>query len=169
MKVKSQSEVVQSCPTLSNLMDCSLPDSSIQGIFWARVLELGAIAFSDSWASGTESNYNAGDSWVWSLSWEDSLEEKMVTHSSILSGKSRGQRSLMGHIPWGGKELDPTEWLNSKYTLTLWSSGHAPWCLARWAGDLHQHKNLHAVVYSSLSHIFQNLKSNIGVLQQVMG
>ena len=46
MKVKSESEVAQSCPTLSDLMDCSLPGSSIHGIFQARVLEWGAIAFS---------------------------------------------------------------------------------------------------------------------------
>ena len=46
MKVKSESEVVQSCPTLSDPMDCSLPGSSICGIFQARVLEWGAIAFS---------------------------------------------------------------------------------------------------------------------------
>ena len=46
MKVKSQSEVAQSCPTLRNPMDCSLPGSSIYGIFQARVLEWGAIAFS---------------------------------------------------------------------------------------------------------------------------
>ena len=39
MKVKSESEVVQSCPTLSDLMDCSLPGSSLHGIFQARVLE----------------------------------------------------------------------------------------------------------------------------------
>ena len=39
MKVKSESEVAQSCPTLSNPMDCSLPGSSIHGIFQARVLE----------------------------------------------------------------------------------------------------------------------------------
>ena len=43
MKVKSESEVAQSCPTLSNPMDCSLPGSSIHGIFQARVLEWGAI------------------------------------------------------------------------------------------------------------------------------
>ena len=47
MKVKSESEVAQSCPTLSDPMDCSLPGSSIHGIFQARVLEWGAIAFSD--------------------------------------------------------------------------------------------------------------------------
>ena len=46
MKVKSESEVAQSCPTLSDPMDCSLPGSCIHGIFQARVLEWGAIAFS---------------------------------------------------------------------------------------------------------------------------
>ena len=46
MKVKSESEVTQSCPTLSDPMDCSLPGSSTHGIFQARVLEWGAIAFS---------------------------------------------------------------------------------------------------------------------------
>ena len=46
MKVKSESEVTQLCPTLSDPMDCSLPGSSIHGIFQARVLEWGAIAFS---------------------------------------------------------------------------------------------------------------------------
>ena len=46
MKVKSESEVAQSCPTLSDPMDSSLLGSSIHGIFQARVLEWGAIAFS---------------------------------------------------------------------------------------------------------------------------
>ena len=46
MKVKSESEVFQSCPTLRNPMDCSLPGSSVHGILQARVLEWGAIAFS---------------------------------------------------------------------------------------------------------------------------
>ena len=48
MKVRSESEVTQSCPTLSDPMDCSPPGSSIHGIFQARVLEWGAVAFSDS-------------------------------------------------------------------------------------------------------------------------
>ena len=47
MKVKSESEVAQSCPTLRNPMDYSLPGSSVHGIFQARVLEWVAIAFSD--------------------------------------------------------------------------------------------------------------------------
>ena len=65
MKVKS--EVAQSCPTLSDPMDCSLPGSSVHGIFQARVLEWGAIAFSvELWASlkssvGKECTCSAGD------------------------------------------------------------------------------------------------------------
>ena len=49
MKVKSESEVVQSSPTLCDPMYCSPPGSSIHGIFQARVLEWGAIAFSHFW------------------------------------------------------------------------------------------------------------------------
>ena len=48
MKVKSESEVAQSCPTPSDPMDYSLPGTSVHGIFQARVLEWGAIAFSSS-------------------------------------------------------------------------------------------------------------------------
>ena len=52
MKVKSASEVTQSCLTLGNPMDCSPPGSSAHGIFQARVLEWGAIAFfSDTYAT----------------------------------------------------------------------------------------------------------------------
>ena len=47
MKVKSESEVAQSCPALHDPMNCSLPGSSIHGIFQARVLDWGAIAFSE--------------------------------------------------------------------------------------------------------------------------
>ena len=47
MKVKRESEVAQSCPTRHDPMDCSLPGSSAHGIFQTRVLEWGAIAFSD--------------------------------------------------------------------------------------------------------------------------
>ena len=63
MKVKSESEVAQSFPTLSDPMDWSPPGSSIHGIFQARVLEWGAIAFSEVqhsyYKTGTqESHYN---------------------------------------------------------------------------------------------------------------
>ena len=48
--MKSENEVAQSCPTLLDPMDCSLPGSSVHGIFQARVLEWGAVAFSDKGA-----------------------------------------------------------------------------------------------------------------------
>ena len=47
MKVKSESEVAQSCLTLSDPMDCSPPGSLVHGIFQARILEWGAIAFGE--------------------------------------------------------------------------------------------------------------------------
>ena len=65
MKVKSEREVAQSCPTLSDPMDYSLPGSSIHGIFQARVLEWGAIAFSAStcnspgWCESAEKSHQA--------------------------------------------------------------------------------------------------------------
>ena len=64
MKVKSESEVAQSCPTLSDPMDCSLPGFSAHEIFQARVLEWGAIAFSvklpsHSQRAKTEWNYQS--------------------------------------------------------------------------------------------------------------
>ena len=48
MKVKSESEVAQSCPTLSDPMDCSLPGSPVHGIFQARVLEWVAITLASN-------------------------------------------------------------------------------------------------------------------------
>ena len=55
-KVKGESEVAQSCLTLSNPMDCSLPGSSVHGIFQARVLEWGAIAFSKNMKDSNKSD-----------------------------------------------------------------------------------------------------------------
>ena len=55
MKVKSESEVTQSRLTLNDHMDCSLPGSSVHGIFQARVLEWGAIAFSEVTLKESES------------------------------------------------------------------------------------------------------------------
>ena len=49
---------------------------------------------------------------VRSLGWEDTLEKGMATHSSILAGKSHGQRMLVGYSPWGRKELNMTELLH---------------------------------------------------------
>ena len=66
MKVKSESKVTQSYPTLSDPMDCSLPDSSVHGIFQARVLEQGAIAFSISFARYKQRQYMR-ISWLYTI------------------------------------------------------------------------------------------------------
>ena len=58
MKVKSESEVIQLCPTLCNPTDCSPPGSSAHGIFQARVLEWGAIAFSEKTNTEEEKTNN---------------------------------------------------------------------------------------------------------------
>ena len=95
MKVKSESEVAQSSPTLSDPMDCRLPGYSIHGIFQARVLEWGAIAFSvlkcrpSLNSDCKESACILGDPGS-SLGWEDPLAKGMATHSSVLAWR----------IPW---------------------------------------------------------------------
>ena len=90
MKVKRQREVAQSCPTLSDPTDCSLPGYSTHGISQARVLEWVAIAFSLDGASGQESVCQCRrckrcgfDPWVA----EDPLEKGMAIHSSIHTWK----------------------------------------------------------------------------------
>ena len=101
-KVKSESEVAQSCPTLSDPMDRSPPGSSIHGIFQARVLEWGAIASCHYYPNLPEGCYlfsglpwwfSPGnlpamrETWVRSLGWEDPLKESMTTYSNILASK----------------------------------------------------------------------------------
>ena len=97
MKVKSESEVAQSCPTLRAPMDCSLSGSSVHGIFQARVPEWVAISFSKIFGYLASlvaqvvkaSAYNVGD--PGSIpGWRRSLEKEIATHSSILAWK----------IPW---------------------------------------------------------------------
>ena len=65
MKVKSESEVGQSCPTLSNPMDCSPPGSPIHGVPQARVLEWGAVAFSVSTLSQILCSKAKTFNWFW--------------------------------------------------------------------------------------------------------
>ena len=89
MKVKSESEVAQSCPTPRDPMDCSLPGSSVHGIFQARVLEWGAIPGGASGKKPCQCR-RVKEMWVQLLGLED-LEESMATHSSILDQK---------RIPW---------------------------------------------------------------------
>ena len=64
MKVKSESEVAQLCPTLRDPMDCSLPSSSIHGIFQARELEWVAIAFSEDMEQWSTKSMVSISSWL---------------------------------------------------------------------------------------------------------
>ena len=75
MKVKSESQVAQSCRTPSDPMDCSPPGSSIHGIFQERVLEWGAIAFSDY----------IGNCLTLSLSYDIPSAFSAFTHTHLLS------------------------------------------------------------------------------------
>ena len=63
------------------------------------------------------------ETWVRSLGWEDPLEDKMATHSSILAGESHGQRSLVDCLPWCHKESDTAEHARThmKPDFALWS------------------------------------------------
>ena len=79
MKVKSESEVTQPCPTLSDPMDWSLPGSSVHGIFQARVLEWGAIAFSGNSVLEPENrNY-----------WSPCAQEPVLCNRKPLQWKAR--------------------------------------------------------------------------------
>ena len=103
MKVKSESEVSQSCLTLSDPTDCSLPGSSIHGIFQAKVLEWVAIAFSkESWAPKN-----------WHF-WLDDITNGIINGHELeqAPGVGDGQGSLACFSPWDPKESDMTEWLN---------------------------------------------------------
>ena len=124
MKVKSESEEAQSCPTLSDPMDCSPPGSSVRGIFQARVPEWGAIAFSKYHIEGSKNikklntlfmfielaSSKAGicpySESLWSRRWQPT--------PVFLPGESHGQRNLVGYSPWDHKEWDMTE------RLTQW-------------------------------------------------
>ena len=114
MKMKSESEVSQSCLTLSDPMDCSLPGSSIHGILQARVLEWGAIAFSgealysqqkqDRELTVAQMVKNLPAMWdtrVQSLDWEHPLEEGMAIHFSILAWRIPWTEGLVGCSPRG--------------------------------------------------------------------
>ena len=138
VKVKSESEVAQSCPILCDPMDCSLPGSSFHGISQARVLKWVAIAFSNADSHRVLKTVNASieymsedkasdkelasqcrslrrcrfDPWVWKIPWRRAWQPTPV----FVSGESHGQRSLVGYSPWGRKELGTTERLHFHFS-----------------------------------------------------
>ena len=91
MKVKSESEVTQSRPTLSDPMDCSPLGSSVHGIFQARVLQETHVQF---------------------LGWEGPLEKEMATHSSILAWRIPWTQEPGRLQSMGSQESDMTQQLN---------------------------------------------------------
>ena len=121
--------VAQSCPTLCDPMDCSLPGPSVHEIFQARILEWVAISFSRGSSQPGDLNpgllccrqilyclkknlpANAGDvnwgfdPWMGKIPWRREWKPTLVS----LPGKYQGQRSLVSCSPWGCKESGTTE------------------------------------------------------------
>ena len=89
MKVKRESEVDQSCPTLSDPMDCGLPGSSVHGIFQARVQEWGATAFS---VTGYYAAINMNKLLTYATTW---LNLKGI----MVSGRSQSEEATYRIIP----------------------------------------------------------------------
>ena len=81
--MKSESEVAQSCLTLSDPMDCSLPGSSTHGIFQARILEWGAIAFSDVLFNSEK---------------EETEKNKIENHETKMANKNSNKKRNNGDI-----------------------------------------------------------------------
>ena len=113
MKVKSEREVAQSCLTLCDPMDCSLPGSSVHGILQARTLEWVAISFSRGSSrprDRTQVSYNAGRRFnlctilakkTSALHTSSYMKQRRQRHPTpvLLPGKSHGWRSLVGCSP----------------------------------------------------------------------
>jgi len=99
MKVKTESEFAESCPTLSDPMDCSPPGSSVHGIFQARVLEWGSIAFSTNWGLGFQHMNFRG---------------KYLVHSSLQI--IWGERGLINH---GCRPKEGIQILTGFYSLAI--------------------------------------------------
>ena len=113
-KVKSESEATQSCPSLRDPMDCSLPGYSIHEIFQPRVLEWGAITFSNNIMSESQINsYLQPLALCFWLTLQSAMglarRRQWQPTPVLLPGKSHGWRSLVGCSPWGLEESDTTE------------------------------------------------------------
>ena len=132
MKVKSESEVAQSCPTLRDPMDYSLPGSSVHGIFQARVLEWGAIAFS---SLGARRQHSQGKGLDWNPQHQQRLRPAEFCHEIPWSLDSMWDScsSLMEHTGELKKVLNealtscvyPTRvhnWYPSLLSLQGWDS-----------------------------------------------
>ena len=135
MKVKSESEVAQSCPTLSDPMDCSPPGSSIHGIFQARVLEWGAIAFSANQTNGLKKkkkkNQKTG------LSKQEEAREKsqkisldIICISALLSLQSAAPKSA-ADFGFTSLHKDMSQSISINQSLSLFLSVSVFHCLSQ--------------------------------------
>ena len=117
MKVKSESEVAQSFPTLIDPIVCSLPGSSVHGIFLATVLEWSAEKL--------PAVLETQEMLVRFLGWEDPLEEENGNPTPVfLPETSHGQRSFVGYCPKGCQESDMTEKLHFHFSLSSIGEGN---------------------------------------------
>ena len=109
MYVLVRAKSLQSCPTLCDPVDCSLPGCSIHGILHARILE---------WVVVPSSNR--------CLLVCVCVCVYLYTCATpvLLPGKSHGQRSLVGSSPWGREELDTTEWHHFHFSLSCIGEGN---------------------------------------------
>ena len=125
MKVKSESEIAQSCLTLSNPMDYSLPGSSVHGIFQARVLEWGAITFS---ATDDEGLINIYGVLICFKRNTRKKEQKQAHVSDSLSSNAIQYSEFISSLPWsiiGAKDgnLNPLYWLVTVVTGAIGYTG----------------------------------------------
>ena len=141
MKVRSESEVAQSCPTLSDPMDCILPGSSVHGIFQARVLEWGAIASSAPLPLGVHKTGWRKRSWLPGLRAAQrphAREHPSSVTSSLgstpLSGdanRSAGRGPPETRAP--ARAGDPARWTRPLPLSSLERCHRHPTCGPRWA------------------------------------
>ena len=83
---------------------------------WLRVWRCPSLSIDSLVAQTVKRLPVMWETWVQSLGREDPLEKEMATHSTKISRKFHGWRSLVGYSPWGHKELDTAEWLSLHFT-----------------------------------------------------
>ena len=135
MKMKSESEVTQSCPTLREPMDCSLPGSSVHGIFQARVLEWGAISiiWSIGWTVWGEISFFSKVSWE-RLFWPSGRNAKPAPSRAVCSNQAGVGASSITSCPFplqssgsaSSAELSIFQFQESSYHLQLCKHWHTP-------------------------------------------
>ena len=126
MNVKSESEVAQLCPTLRNPMDCSPPGSSVHGIFQARVLEWGAIAFS-----------------IFIYTWNQKINEQIKQKYNC---RYRKQTWELGRV-MVLRSTQSLDFLSLPVTVHIAQKSHVG---SLWSRLNH---NIHCLVYIALKHL----------------